>query len=155
MEFDEEWRGWYLGVSMTTRNVRPTPSEHPTCDTFWRYQIDTMSCRCGIGFDGFRAVPGQRGSGHVSGERSVTVCEAGTFSVDESWLSQWPPTIGPRREVDLFKRAPSQQKAVIRAALSESGGRVYGPSGAAPKLGMPRSTLESEIRFVEDQQESL
>ena len=31
MEFDEEWRGGHLGVLMTTRNVRPTPSEHPTC----------------------------------------------------------------------------------------------------------------------------
>ena len=30
----------------------------------------------------------------------------------------------------------------------ESGGRVYGPSGAAAKLGMPRSTLESKIRSL-------
>jgi formate hydrogenlyase transcriptional activator len=32
--------------------------------------------------------------------------------------------------------------------LSESGGQVYGPSGAAVKLGMPRSTLESKIRSL-------
>jgi hypothetical protein len=29
--------------------------------------------------------------------------------------------------------------------LRESEGRVYGPSGAATKLGMARSTLESKI----------
>jgi DNA-binding NtrC family response regulator len=32
--------------------------------------------------------------------------------------------------------------------LRESGGRVYGPSGAASKLGIPRSTLESKIRSL-------
>jgi DNA-binding NtrC family response regulator len=46
----------------------------------------------------------------------------------------------------LFKPVPSQEKAIIEAALSECGGRVYGPSGAAAKLGIPRSTLESKIR---------
>ena len=37
---------------------------------------------------------------------------------------------------------------MIEAALKESGGRVFGPSGAAVKLGMPRSTLESRIRSL-------
>jgi len=37
---------------------------------------------------------------------------------------------------------------MIEAALSESEGRVFGPSGAAAKLGMPRSTLESKIRSL-------
>jgi formate hydrogenlyase transcriptional activator len=37
---------------------------------------------------------------------------------------------------------------MIEAVLSESGGRVFGPSGAAAKLGMPRSTLESKIRSL-------
>jgi DNA-binding NtrC family response regulator len=81
-------------------------------------------------------------------ERSVIVCEAETFSVDESWLSQRPTAAWPGRGVDLFRRVPSQEKAVIEAALSESGGRVYGPSGAAAKLGIPRSTLESKIRSL-------
>jgi formate hydrogenlyase transcriptional activator len=34
---------------------------------------------------------------------------------------------------------------MIEAALRESGGRVSGPSGAAAKLGIHRSTLESKI----------
>jgi formate hydrogenlyase transcriptional activator len=34
---------------------------------------------------------------------------------------------------------------MIEAALRESGGRVSGPSGAAAKLGIHRSTLESKM----------
>jgi PAS domain S-box-containing protein len=81
-------------------------------------------------------------------ERSVIVCETENFSVDESWLSRQPPAIRPDRRSDLFKPLPSQEKAIIEAALSETGGRVYGPSGAAAKLGIPRSTLESKIRSL-------
>jgi formate hydrogenlyase transcriptional activator len=81
-------------------------------------------------------------------ERSVIVCETETFSVDESWLSRQPPVTEPNGRSDLFKRLPSQEKAIIEAALSESGGRVYGPLGAAAKLGIARSTLESKIRSL-------
>jgi transcriptional regulator with GAF, ATPase, and Fis domain len=81
-------------------------------------------------------------------ERSVIVCETENFSVDESWLSRQPPATEPNDRSDVFKRPPSQEKAIIEAALSECGGRVYGPSGAAAKLGIPRSTLESKIRSL-------
>jgi hypothetical protein len=37
---------------------------------------------------------------------------------------------------------------MIEAALRECKGRVCGPAGAASKLGMPRSTLESKIRSL-------
>jgi PAS domain S-box-containing protein len=79
-------------------------------------------------------------------ERSVIVCDVENFSVDESWLSQQPPATEPNAAPALFKRDASEERAIIEAALSECGGRVYGPSGAAAKLGMPRSTLESKIR---------
>jgi PAS domain S-box-containing protein len=81
-------------------------------------------------------------------ERSVIVCETENFSVDESWLSRQPPAAEPNPELGLFKKLPAQEKAIIEAALSESGGRVYGPSGAAARLGIPRSTLESKIRSL-------
>ena len=80
-------------------------------------------------------------------ERSVIICETGTFSVDESWLSRRPPLNQPGGRSDLLK-LPSQEKAIIEAALSECGGRVYGSSGAAARLGIPRSTLESKIRSL-------
>jgi DNA-binding NtrC family response regulator len=37
---------------------------------------------------------------------------------------------------------------MIEAALRECGGRVAGPSGAAARLGVPGSTLESKIRAL-------
>ena len=49
---------------------------------------------------------------------------------------------------NLLNRLPAQEKAVIEAALRECGGRVYGPSGAAARLGMPRTTLESKIKSL-------
>jgi formate hydrogenlyase transcriptional activator len=81
-------------------------------------------------------------------ERSVIVCETENFSVDESWLSRQPLATEPNTGPGLFKTLPSQEKATIEAALSECGGRVYGPSGAAAKLGLPRSTLEHKIRSL-------
>jgi len=81
-------------------------------------------------------------------ERSVIVCETENFSVDESWLSRQPSVTVPSAGVKPLRRLPSQEKEIIEAALSESGGRVYGPSGAAAKLGTPRSTLEHKIRSL-------
>jgi PAS domain S-box-containing protein len=81
-------------------------------------------------------------------ERSVIVCETENFTVDESWLSRQPLATDPARDLGLFKKLPSQEKTIIEAALSECGGRVYGPFGAASRLGMPRSTLESKIRSL-------
>ncbi len=81
-------------------------------------------------------------------ERSVIVCETENFEVDESWLSRQPCPAEPNKGLGLLQKLPAQEKAMIEAALSESGGRVYGPSGAAAKLGIPRSTLESKIRSL-------
>ena len=84
-------------------------------------------------------------------ERSVVVSESQTFSVDESWLSRRPSAPDPSDtsvQPILFSRSPAQEKAAIEAALRECGGRVYGPSGAAAKLGIPRTTLESKIKSL-------
>ena len=42
----------------------------------------------------------------------------------------------------------AQEKQMIEAALKESAGRVFGLLGAATRLGIPRSTLESKIRSL-------
>jgi transcriptional regulator with GAF, ATPase, and Fis domain len=81
-------------------------------------------------------------------ERSVIVCETENFSVDESWLSRQPPATVPGSGLAPFRKLPSQEKEIIEAALTECGGRVYGPDGAATKLGIPRSTLEHKIRSL-------
>jgi formate hydrogenlyase transcriptional activator len=78
-------------------------------------------------------------------ERSVIVCETENFSVDESWLSQQPRATESKSQLELSQKLAAQEKGMIEAALRDSGGRVSGPSGAAAKLGIHRSTLESKI----------
>ncbi len=78
-------------------------------------------------------------------ERSVIVCETENFSVDESWLLRKPLAAESTTQLELSQKLAAQEKQMIEAALRESGGRVSGPSGAAAKLGIHRSTLESKI----------
>jgi PAS domain S-box-containing protein len=80
-------------------------------------------------------------------ERSVIVCESELFSVDPSWLSS--ESSFPRPNGNPSTRNPAvQEKEEIESALAATGGRVSGPQGAAAKLGMPASTLESKIRSL-------
>jgi PAS domain S-box-containing protein len=81
-------------------------------------------------------------------ERSVILCEGQDFSVDQSWLTRQPPVTEQKRPLELSQRLAAQEKQMIEDALRESQGRVYGPSGAAAKLGMRRSTLEARIRSL-------
>jgi len=78
-------------------------------------------------------------------ERSVIVCETENFSVDERWLFRQSLPTEPKVTVELPHALAAQEKEMIEAALRESGARVSGPSGAAAKLGIHRSTLESKI----------
>ena len=82
-------------------------------------------------------------------ERSVILCETETFSIDESWLPKQPSlTTETKNQIELPGRLQAQEKKMIEEALKESRGRVFGPTGAAAKLGIPRSTLESKIRSL-------
>ncbi len=81
-------------------------------------------------------------------ERSVIVSEGESFSVDESWLSRQPLRTSPTSQHELRQRVAAEEKQAIESALTESGGRVFGPAGAAAKLGIARSTLESKIRTL-------
>jgi PAS domain S-box-containing protein len=78
-------------------------------------------------------------------ERSVILCSGDTFWVDAAWLSSQEPArlefSGP-----LTETLQDQEKRLIEAALTESEGKVGGPEGAAAKLGLPRSTLDSKIK---------
>ncbi len=80
-------------------------------------------------------------------ERSVIVCDTEEFTVDASWLSQQPPLPGAASR-KLSTKVADHQKQLIEKALADSKGRVAGPRGAAAKLGMPPSTLDSKIRSL-------
>jgi formate hydrogenlyase transcriptional activator len=81
-------------------------------------------------------------------ERSVIVCETEIFTVDESWLSQQSHHERSGGRLYLSQKLAAKEKEVIEEALRESQGRVFGPSGAAAKLGIARSTLESKIQSL-------
>jgi transcriptional regulator with GAF, ATPase, and Fis domain len=81
-------------------------------------------------------------------ERSVIMCETENFSVDTTWLAQQPLATKLKIPLDLSDKLAAQEKEIIETALLESAGRVFGPSGAATKLGIARSTLESKIRSL-------
>jgi transcriptional regulator with GAF, ATPase, and Fis domain len=77
-------------------------------------------------------------------ERSVILCDTETFFVDESWLS-CNRAEGVPATLPLAQILKLQVKSRIEVALAESRGRVSGPSGAAVRLGIKPSTLESKI----------
>ena len=74
-------------------------------------------------------------------ERSVIVCDTEDFFVDESWLSHTSSR-------PLADELVTQEKEIIEAALAQTNGRVSGPAGAAARLGMPASTLDSKIKSL-------
>jgi PAS domain S-box-containing protein len=78
-------------------------------------------------------------------ERSVILCGGDTFWIEKAWLARAQP---PRQELagPLPEALQNQEKEIIEAALAESKGKVAGPDGAAAKLGIPRSTLDSKIK---------
>ena len=83
-------------------------------------------------------------------ERAVILSDGEAFFVDETWLKRESPKESHRGSMTDtgLSRDVGRERALIEAALAESGGRVSGPAGAASKLGIPRQTLESKIRSL-------
>ncbi len=80
-------------------------------------------------------------------ERSVIVYEKGALSVEQAWLDSECFATG-RATPAPFRKSVMEEREMIGAALAEARGRVSGPAGAAAKLCIPPSTLESKIRSM-------
>lgn len=80
-------------------------------------------------------------------ERSVIICDSENLTVDESWLARPEPAAVAAAQ-PLSEKLAAQEREMIEAALAESNGRVSGPRGAAAKLGIPQSTLDSKIKSL-------
>ncbi len=75
-------------------------------------------------------------------ERSLIIVDTNEFSVDQNWLShEFQSNPRPASRI-------SSEQEQIEAALAQTKGKVSGRQGAAAKLGMPASTLESRIRSL-------
>jgi PAS domain S-box-containing protein len=84
-------------------------------------------------------------------ERAVILSDGSELSVDLRWL--WPgpsatPSTSPVPAAPNGKTLIDHERSFIESALEQAMGRVSGPFGAATKLGMPPSTLESKIKVL-------
>jgi hypothetical protein len=80
-------------------------------------------------------------------ERSLIVCETDEFTIDQSWLSGGATPIRSTDQLSIETSVPGERD-LIEAALAQTKGKVSGLSGAAAKLGIRASTLESNIRSL-------
>jgi len=75
----------------------------------------------------------------------VILSSGDTFWIEKAWLASPEPArqglLGP-----LPDTLQNQEKELIEAALAQCKGKIAGPEGAAAKLGIPRSTLDSKIK---------
>jgi len=80
-------------------------------------------------------------------ERSMIISDSENLGIDESWFA------GQSARTDsaihpFSEKLAAQEREMIEAALAESNGKVSGPRGAAAKLGIPQSTLDSKIKAL-------
>jgi formate hydrogenlyase transcriptional activator len=80
-------------------------------------------------------------------DRAVIMCDSDTISVDARWLSGRSVGTAPAASLSTGTLA-THERDPIEAARKESKGRVAGPFGAAVRLGVPASTLESKIKAL-------
>ena len=78
-------------------------------------------------------------------ERSVILADGEVLRVEPSMLMQESPPIAT---ASLSTSFGSDRRAQIEAVLRETRGKVYGPRGAAARLGLPATTLDSQIRSL-------
>jgi formate hydrogenlyase transcriptional activator len=77
-------------------------------------------------------------------ERSVILAEGGTLRIDAGVLE----TTGSHKTRPTGDVLRHNEKQSIEAALAETQGRIAGPRGAAARLRIPASTLESKVRAL-------
>jgi len=78
-------------------------------------------------------------------ERCVILAESEVLRVEPGMLMQEAQSVATAPITTGFG---SDRKAQIEAMLRETRGRVYGPRGAAARLGLPATTLDSQIRAL-------
>ena len=75
-------------------------------------------------------------------ERSVILADSEVLRVDHGMLVHEPP---PCLSAPAMGNTGSDRKSQIEAALRETRGKVYGPNGAAARLHIAGTTLDSQI----------
>ena len=77
-------------------------------------------------------------------EHSAILCDDPLLRIPPCLLAEKRPAAGATSTLDAALRGNEQR--MIQEMLEECEGRVSGPGGAAARLGVPASTLESKIK---------
>jgi formate hydrogenlyase transcriptional activator len=77
-------------------------------------------------------------------EQSAILCDGPLLEVPASLLDEQQAALPASSRLGAVLR--NSERHLIEEALAATGGRVSGQSGAAARLGLPPSTLESKIR---------
>jgi formate hydrogenlyase transcriptional activator len=80
-------------------------------------------------------------------ERALILCDSETFAIEETEL-RTETRLAAKLPVALAATLVNHEREMIESALRESRGRISGSAGAAGRLGIPRSTLESRIKSL-------
>jgi formate hydrogenlyase transcriptional activator len=78
-------------------------------------------------------------------ERCVILADGEVLRLDPGMLMPEPQSITIALVSTNFG---SERKVQIEAVLRETRGKVYGPQGAAARLGLPATTLDSQLRAL-------
>ena len=79
-------------------------------------------------------------------ERAMILSDGGVLRVDPQMLGAAALPVQRQQPLTDGDRFRETEKELIASALAETRGRVSGAAGAAARLGVPPSTLESKIR---------
>jgi formate hydrogenlyase transcriptional activator len=77
-------------------------------------------------------------------EHSAILCDGPMLRVPPELMIEKRTCVNMTSHLDAALQ--TGEKQMIEQALAEAGGRVSGPAGAAVRLGLPASTLESKIK---------
>jgi len=80
-------------------------------------------------------------------EHSAILCDDPLLRIPSCLLAEKQAAAGATSKLDAAVHGNEQR--MIEQALKETEGRVSGPSGAAERLGVPASTLESKIKRLQ------
>jgi transcriptional regulator with GAF, ATPase, and Fis domain len=80
-------------------------------------------------------------------EHSAILCDDPLLRIPSCLLAEKHAAAGATSKLDAAVHGNEQR--MIEQALKETEGRVSGPSGAAERLGVPASTLESKIKRLQ------
>ena len=78
-------------------------------------------------------------------ERCVILADGEVLQIDDDMLTDEPLSVRRETFPTVFR---FDRKVEIETVLRQTRGKVYGPQGAAARLGMPATTLDSQIRAL-------